>query len=78
MIARAMMYGARKYSRGNYRLSGMKHSRLIAACLRHLMAYLAGEREDPESGESHIAHALASLSMLAFQMQHHPEEDDLK
>jgi hypothetical protein len=77
-IARAMTYGAKKYSRGNYRLSGMEWTRLAAACARHLFAWLAGEDLDPESGLSHIDHAQASLAMLAFQMKSHPEKDNRK
>lgn len=75
-IARAMMYGAKKYSRGNYRLSGMDWTRLAAACARHLFAWLFGEDLDQESGLSHIDHAQASLAMLAFQMRKHPENDN--
>lgn len=75
-IARAMMYGAKKYGRGNYRLSGMAWSRLIAACLRHLGTFLYDGSPDPESGLSHLDHALASLAMLAFQAARHPEADD--
>ena len=29
--------------------------------MRHIYAYLAGEKLDPESGESHLAHALCSV-----------------
>lgn len=75
-IARAMAYGAKKYGRGNYRRSGMQWLRLAAACMRHLRAWIFGESLDPESGLSHIDHALASLAMLAFQMKHHPEMDN--
>lgn len=77
-MTRALTYGAKKYARGNYRLSGMEWLRLVAACLRHLFAWIYGEDLDPESGLSHIDHALACLGMLAFQMKHHPESDNRK
>lgn len=76
-MARAFAYGAAKYSRGNFRKSGMKWSRLTDAALRHIAAFANGEWTDPESGNSHLSHALASLAMLAFQAKHHPEENDL-
>lgn len=62
-IARALMYGERKYNRNNY-LQGFNSNRLIAATLRHVYAWNSGEDNDPESGLSHVAHALAGLSML--------------
>ena len=62
-IAKALMYGERKYNRHNY-LKGFNSNRLIAATLRHVLAWQDGEDCDPESGLSHLAHALAGLSML--------------
>jgi hypothetical protein len=62
-IAQALMYGEKKYGRYNY-LGGFNSNRLIAATLRHVHAWNSGEDTDPESGISHIAHALAGLSML--------------
>lgn len=62
-IARALMFGANKYGRYNY-CKGFENTRLAAACLRHVMAYLDGEDTDPESKLSHLDHALATLSMM--------------
>jgi len=75
-VARAMMYGAQKYGRGNYRKSAMEWTRLASAALRHITAWLFVSTLDPESGNSHLDHALASLAMLAFQVKHHPEADN--
>jgi hypothetical protein len=64
-VARALTYGAGKYSPFNYRNGdGLDHSRLADAALRHIAAYLAGEDLDPESGLPHLAHAGASINML--------------
>lgn len=65
-IGKALTYGATKYGRYNY-LSGdgLEYSRLAAAATRHLTAWLMGEGNDPESGLSHLAHAGASVLMLA-------------
>lgn len=62
-LIRAMMYGEGKYGRGNFR-SGFTNTRLVAAAMRHLMAYLDGEDLDPESGVSHLGHAQAAIAML--------------
>lgn len=76
-LARAFAYGAAKYARGNFRVGPMAWSRLTDAALRHITAFANGEWLDPESGNSHLSHALASLAMLAFQAAHHPEANDL-
>lgn len=62
-IARALMFGEKKYHRYNY-LKGMEYHRLVAAAMRHLTAWQDGETLDPESGLSHLDHATASLAML--------------
>ena len=62
MIA-AFMYGERKYSRGNFK-GGFANVRLLAAAMRHIMAFNDGEDLDPESGVSHLGHAQAALAML--------------
>ena len=64
-VAQALTYGASKYSPYNYRNgTGLTHSRLTDAALRHIAAHLAGETYDPESGLYHLAHAGASVNMV--------------
>ena len=53
----------KKYGDYNWK-GGLKFSRLIAACLRHVYLYLSGESLDSETGLSHIAHACCCLLML--------------
>lgn len=62
-MIRALMYGEKKYARGNFR-NGFTNTRLAAAAMRHIMAYLDREDLDPESGVSHLGHAMAALGML--------------
>ena len=62
-LSRAMMFGAKKYGRNNYR-KGMAWTRLLGACLRHVTAFSFGEDKDPESGLSHLAHAGACILFL--------------
>jgi hypothetical protein len=62
-IAQVMTFGKKKYSAHNWR-GGIVYSRLLAAALRHLFAYLGGESKDPETGLSHLAHAACCIMML--------------
>ena len=66
--ARAMMFGVDKYGRDNWR-GGFADSRLLAACLRHVMAYTNGERVDQESGLCHLDHAAFSLAVVLDQLR---------
>jgi hypothetical protein len=74
-VARVLGYGAKKYAPHNWR-EGIEHSRLIAAALRHLLAYLDGEDDDPETGLCHIYHASCCLMFLAELRTTRPELDD--
>ncbi len=74
-IANVLDFGASKYSRSNWR-GGISHSRLVAAALRHIMAYNRGEDLDPESGLSHIDHAACCVMFLANMIATRPDLDD--
>jgi len=63
-IGLAMLEGARKYGRHNYRAIGVRASVYYDACLRHLTAWWEGEDVDSDSGLSHITKALACLTVL--------------
>ena len=67
-MARAFMYGEAKYARYNY-CKGFDTHRLIGAALRHINQWQNGEDLDPESGASHLGHALASIAMLLHIME---------
>lgn len=62
-VSAVLAYGARKYSADNWRRATPDEARprYVGAALRHLFAYLKGERNDPESGYPHLAHAVTSL-----------------
>ncbi|GAC1501554.1 MAG: hypothetical protein NVS1B10_05830 [Candidatus Saccharimonadales bacterium] len=74
-VAKVMTFGKRKYTAHNWR-AGFPYSRLLAAALRHVFAYLGGESVDPESGESHLAHACCCLFMLLEFEDTKPHLDD--
>lgn len=73
--ARALKYGAEKYSRRNWE-KGLDPERLFGALQRHLWAYHKGERVDPESGLSHLDHAAASLAMLIATIERTSVQDE--
>lgn len=62
-VGEVLTFGADKYGERNWE-NGIDYDRLMSACLRHIVAYQAGEELDPESGLSHLAHASTNLAML--------------
>lgn len=69
-MARVLEFGAKKYSRNNWKTGGgFKWTRVLASCLRHLFAFMRGEDNDPESGLSHIAHAQCNLLFIAYYLK---------
>lgn len=73
--AKAMTYGASKYTKNNYK-NGMDWSRLIDAAMRHLCAFNDGETFDPESGLNHLYHCKANLGMLIYYYERKLGKDD--
>ena len=63
-VAQVLGYGAKKYGDHNCRMVEGLENRYFAAALRHLSAHRQGERNDPETGISHLAHAMCSLLFL--------------
>lgn len=60
----AMLEGAMKYGRHNYRGTDVLASIYIDAAGRHLDAWYEGQELDPDSGMSHLTKAIASLTVL--------------
>ena len=60
----AMLEGALKYGRHNWRESGVHYSTYYDACRRHLDAWWEGENTDPESGLPHVIKAMACLVVI--------------
>lgn len=72
----AMMEGALKYGRHNYRGVGVRASVYYDATIRHLFSWWEGEDTDPDSGMSHVTKAIASLTVLRDAMINDKLEDD--
>ena len=58
-------FGEQKYSRGNW-LRGNDWHEFAASALRHIYRWQMGEDNDPESGISHLSHALWNIGALRF------------
>lgn len=61
-VVKVLTYGADKYDRFNW--EKVERHRYEAAALRHMSAYMQGEKYDPETGINHLAHAMCSLLFL--------------
>lgn len=72
----AMLEGASKYGRHNYRATGVRASVYYDAAMRHLIAWWEGEDIDPDSGVSHITKLLACMTVLRDAMHRDNWEDD--
>lgn len=70
-----MDFGKRKYDAHNWR-KGLAWSRPLSAAMRHIMAFNDGEDKDPESGLSHLGHAMACIMFLLEFEKTRPELDD--
>lgn len=64
----AMLEGAAKYGRHNYRAVGVQSSVYYDATMRHLMDWWEGVDTDPDSGMHHITKAITSLVVLRDAM----------
>lgn len=62
-LGAAMLEGACKYGRHNYRVIGVRASVYYDAAMRHLMAWWEGQDIDPDSGLSHLVKAMACLAI---------------
>lgn len=72
----AMLEGASKYGRHNYRNAGVRASVYYDAAMRHLLAWWEGEDIDPDSGMSHITKLLACMAVLRDAMHQGMWTDD--
>lgn len=72
----AMLEGALKYGRHNYREDGVRASTYMDALNRHMASWWEGEDIDPDSGESHIVKAMACLLVLRDSMLRENWVDD--
>jgi len=69
--ANVFAFGANKYGENNWRqdLNDFPMSRHYASIMRHMLAWNSGEDIDPESGLSHLHHAMTQLMILTVCQQ---------
>ena len=74
----AMLEGALKYGRHNYRGAGVRASVYVDAAMGHIDCWIEGEDNDPDSQAnlSHIVKAIASLTVLADAIMNDFLDDD--
>lgn len=67
-IGVAMLEGALKYGRHNYRVAGVRASVYIDAAQGHIIQFWEGEDLDPDTKLSHVTKAITSLIVLRDSM----------
>lgn len=69
-VGLAMLEGALKYGRHNYRVAGVRASTYYDACGRHMDAWWEGQDIDPDSGAQlhHVTKAIAGLTVVRDSM----------
>lgn len=66
-VVKVLMIGAAKYSDDNWhKASDEDVKRYKDALSRHVIDWLAGEKKDPETGLSHLAHAICNCLFLMY------------
>lgn len=65
-IIQVLEFGANKYAPENWKTVPDAKTRYFDACIRHLTAWWQGEKNDSESGLSHLAHAGCCILFLMW------------
>lgn len=73
-VVKVLTFGSQKYEDNNWKHVEGARRRYIAAALRHITDWAEGERNDPETGYNHLAHATCCLLFLLWFDQR--EEQD--
>lgn len=74
-LGQVYTFGASKYTRNNWKL-GTDFHEFYGSALRHLFAFWGGEDINPESGLSHLAHALWNVAALRHYQNKRLGTDD--
>lgn len=64
-VVEILTFGSSKYEDNNWQ-KVMPRSRYVGAGMRHFTAWIKGEKIDPESGKSHLAHCICCLLFLMW------------
>lgn len=66
-VVKVLTFGSKKYEDDNWKKIENIQDRYFAATMRHLRAQRSGEEVDPETGQSHLAHAICCLLFMAWE-----------
>ena len=75
-VGAALLEGACKYGRHNFRVIGVRSSVYFDATMRHLCSWWEGQDIDDDSGLHHVTKAIASLVVLRDAMMQSKLNDD--
>ena len=75
-LGEVMKLGAKKYGPFNWRVEPVPAEVYVDAAMRHLMSWYDGEDEDPESGQSHLAHVMACCAIIIDAKEHGKLDDN--
>lgn len=59
-----LTFGATEYGENSWKSVPNASERYFAALMRHIVSWRSGEKTDPQTGKSHLAHALCNLMFL--------------
>tara|TARA_B110000503_G_C7107941_1_gene396742 strand:+ start:1125 stop:1580 length:456 start_codon:yes stop_codon:yes gene_type:complete len=78
-VAKVLTFGAAKYDEENWRKLDNLQNRYTGGALRHIFAHMDGEDIDPETGYSHLAHAMCCLLFkLEAQLEETSKEERVR
>ena len=71
-LGKVLSFGAAKYEKNNWMKASSEEDqdRIKGAMMRHMMAYMSGEKLDPETGFSHLHHISCNLMFLDYFDRH--------
>lgn len=71
-VNKVLTHGAKKYGVNNWKKQDFKLHRAYNALLRHLFSFWDGQDIDPESGLSHLDHAMCNLLFMKYHFENTP------
>ena len=75
-VGKVLTFGAEKYGAENWKELEDLQNRYTAGALRHIFAHMDGEKFDPETNLSHLAHAMCCLLFkLEIELEERTEKE---
>lgn len=71
-VVKILTFGANKYGEDDWRFFVSKKDndkRYVSACLRHVSAFMNGDKNDEETNFHHLAHAVCCLLFVMWKDQ---------